>query len=177
MPVLLLNASYEPLRVISWQRAICLQLAERADLVEHVEDKSLRTSGGAEFPFPAVVRLREMVVVPFRRGAAPITRRALAYRDMGECQKTGCDKRGATMDHVVPRSRGGLHEWRNVVLMCAEHNNTKGARTIEELGWTLKAKPVAPTSDGLYLDRAQILPQWRPWLGRFFEQEQQRRAS
>lgn len=91
MPVLLLNASYEPLRVISWQRAICLQLAERADLVEEVEDKSLRTSGGKEFPFPAVVRLREMVVIPFRRGVAPITRRPWPF------EITGCAKRSAAI--------------------------------------------------------------------------------
>jgi len=176
MPVLLLNASYEPLRVISWQRAICLQLAERADLVEHVEEKSLHTSGGAVFPFPAVVRLREMVVIPFRRGTAPITRRALAFRDESQCQKTGCDRRGSTMDHLLPRSRGGLHDWENVVLMCGEHNNAKGDRTLDELGWSLKAKPVAPAYDGFYLDRSQILPQWRPWLGRYGESEQ-RQAS
>lgn len=173
MSVLLLNASYEPLRVISWQRAICLQLADRADLVEHVEEKFLHTSGGDEYPFPAVVRLREMVVVPFRRGSAPITRRALSFRDNGECQKDGCDRRGATMDHLLPRSRGGTHSWQNVVLMCAEHNNAKGARTLDELGWTLKATPVTPTYDGFYLDRTQILPQWRPWLGRLFESDRQ----
>ncbi len=173
MPVLLLNASYEPLRVISWQRAICLQLADRADLIEEVADRTLRTSGGAEYPFPAVVRLREMVVVPFRRGAAPITRRALAYRDDGMCQKTGCDRRGSTMDHLLPRSRGGQHTWLNVVLMCGEHNNAKGDRTLEELGWTLKAKPATPTYDNLYLDRAQVLPQWRRWLGRDHPTERQ----
>lgn len=169
MPVLLLNASYEPLRVISWQRAICLQLAERADLIEEVEDKALHTSGGEVFPFPAVVRLREMVVVPFRRGTAPITRRALVFRDEGVCQKVGCERRGATMDHLLPRSRGGQHEWKNVVLMCAEHNNAKSDRTLDEIGWSLKAQPIAPAYDGFYLDRSQIMPQWRPWLGRLAE--------
>jgi 5-methylcytosine-specific restriction endonuclease McrA len=171
MPVLLLNASYEPLRVISWQRAICLQLADRADLVEEVENRKLHTSGGAEFAVPAVVRLREMVVVPFRQGAAPITRRALAYRDHGTCQKADCDRRGSTMDHLLPRSRGGQHTWKNVVLMCAEHNNTKGDRTIDEIGWSLKAKPIVPTYENLYLDRAHILPQWRQWLTRLGELE------
>jgi 5-methylcytosine-specific restriction endonuclease McrA len=172
MPVLLLNASYEPLRVISWQRAICLQLSDRADLVEQIDDRTLRTSGGSEFPFPAVVRLREMVVIPFRRGAAPITRRALTYRDFGACQKTGCNRRGSTTDHLLPRSRGGQHTWHNVVLMCAEHNNAKSNRTIDELGWTLKAKPMVPTYENLYLDRTQILPQWRQWLSRIGDVEQ-----
>ena len=164
MSVLLLNASYEPLRVISWQRAICLQLAERADLVEAVEGRALHTSGGAEFAFPSVIRLREMVVVPFRRGAAPITRRALIARDRGTCQKSGCERRGATMDHLLPKSRGGQHTWKNVVLMCAEHNNQKSDRTIEELGWSLKKAPRIPTKADLALDRSEANPQWSPWL-------------
>ena len=166
MSVLLLNASYEPLRIISWQRAICLQLAERADLIESVDDRVLHTSGGAEFPFPAVIRLRDMIIVPFRKGIAPITRRALTHRDQGACQKSGCAKRGATMDHLLPRSRGGRHNWHNVVLMCAEHNSAKSDRTIDELGWTLKSTPRAPTYDPLYLDRSDVLPQWRQWLTR-----------
>lgn len=172
MSVLLLNASYEPLRVISWQRAICLQLADRADVIEAVEGRALRTSGGAEFAFPSVIRLREMVVVPFRRGAAPITRRALVARDRGECQKVGCNKRGGTMDHLIPKSRGGQHTWHNVVLMCGEHNNTKSDRTLEELGWELKKAPRAPSHADLALDRSNANPQWRQWLGRFGEPEE-----
>ncbi|MGI9606587.1 MAG: HNH endonuclease [Acidimicrobiales bacterium] len=162
--VLLLNASYEPLRVISWQRAICLQLADRADLVESVPDRTINSSGGHQFPWPAVLRLRDMVIIPFRREATPITRRGLMARDSGCCQKAGCRKRGATMDHLVPRSRGGGHSWHNVVLMCAEHNNAKGDRTLDELGWTLKQSPVMPTFESLLLDRATVLPQWRNWL-------------
>lgn len=167
MTVLLLNASYEPLRVISWQRAICLQLAERADLIESIAERRLHTSGGDEFPFPAVVRLREMIVIPFRRGNAPITRRGLAHRDGGVCQKTGCERSGATMDHLLPRSRGGQHDWHNVVLMCAEHNNAKSNRTIEELGWSLKNAPRVPTHETFYLDRTEVLPEWKQWLGRW----------
>lgn len=171
MSVLLLNASYEPLRIISWQRAICLQLAERADLVAEQPDRTLRASGGAEFPFPSVIRLREMVVVPFRRGAAPITRRALAARDSGVCQKTGCERRGTTMDHLMPKSRNGSHDWLNVVLMCAEHNNQKGNRTLEELGWTLKKAPFAPRQKSLLIDRRSVVPQWLPWLGESADEE------
>ena len=172
MTVLLLNASYEPLRVISWQRAICLQLADRADLIERVEGRVLRTSGGAEYAFPSVIRLREMVGGPFRRGAAPITRRALLARDRGECQKADCGRRGNTMDHLLPKSRGGQHTWHNVVLMCAEHNNAKSDRTIEELGWSLKHAPRAPTQADLALDRSRSNPQWHQWLGRFGETEE-----
>lgn len=166
MSVLLLNASYEPLRVISWQRAICLQLSERADLVESLANRTLHSSGGAEFPFPAVVRLRDMVFVPYRRGAAPVTRRALASRDGGMCQKVGCEKRGSTMDHLLPRSRGGEHSWHNVVLMCADHNNSKGDRTIDELGWSLKVAPRVPRYQNVHIDITHVQPEWRQWLAR-----------
>lgn len=164
MSVLLLNASYEPLRIISWQRAICLQLAERADLVEVRDNELLRSSGGHEFPFPSVVRLRHMVVIPFRRDTVPITRRALIARDLGRCQKVGCNRRGATMDHLLPRSRGGTHTWHNVVLMCQEHNNQKGDRTLDELGWHLKTAPTAPEFRVLLLDRYNMRPQWKRWI-------------
>ena len=161
--MLLLNASYEPLRIISWQRAICLQLAGRADLVEAVEGRELHSSGGQTFPYPAVVRLRSMVVLPFRRDHA-ITRRALVARDDGRCQKSGCDRRGTTMDHLLPRSRGGQHTWHNVVLMCQEHNNLKGDRTLDEIGWSLKNSPRVPEFKVLLLDRHSVRPQWLPWI-------------
>lgn len=164
MSVLLLNASYEPMRVISWQRAICLQLAERADLVESVPDRLLRTAGGLEFPFPSVVRLKTMAVIPFRRGSAPVTRKGITMRDAGQCQKAGCDRRGSTMDHLIPRSRGGSHSWLNVVLMCAEHNNKKGDRTLDELGWSLKRTPTVPRHQTVHLDRTAVDPQWEQWL-------------
>ena len=164
MSVLLLNASYEPLRIISWQRAICLQLGERADLIESLTDKVLHSSGGAEFQFPSVIRLRDMVIVPFRRDAVPITRRGLMARDHGRCQLLGCGRRGATMDHVLPRSRGGTHVWHNVVLMCQEHNNQKSDRTLDELGWKLKASPKPPEFRTLLLDRYSMRPQWRRWI-------------
>ncbi|NNC79869.1 MAG: HNH endonuclease [Acidimicrobiales bacterium] len=163
MSVLLLNASYEPLRVISWQRAICLQLADRADLVESVPNRALHSSGGSSFPFPSVVRLREMVRVPFRR-EVPITRKALVARDRGQCQKEDCSRKGSTMDHLLPRSRGGRHDWLNVVLMCHEHNNSKGAHTLEELGWRLKRRPSAPSFETALLGRHHLLPEWLQWL-------------
>ena len=140
--VLLLNASYEPLMTVSWQRAVTLVLADRAELVEQREDV-VRSAGGFSMHLPAVVRLLKMA--PFQRSSAvPLTRRALTARDQHECQVVGCRDRGTTIDHVLPRSRGGRHVWENVALMCFDHNSSKDDRLLSELGWSLKRKPFAP---------------------------------
>ncbi len=68
------------------------------------------------------------------------------------------------MDHLFPRSRGGAHSWLNVVLMCPEHNNIKGDRTLGELGWTLKRKPTIPRYQSVHVDRADADPRWEQWL-------------
>ncbi len=155
MTVLLLNASFEPLRVITVRRALGLVLAGKADLVERAGSSSIRSTGGQEFAVPAVVRLRRMVRVPFQ-ATAPLSRRAISARDGHVCQVVGCLRPGQTVDHVVPRSRGGTHEWHNVVLMCVRHNSHKGDRLIDELGWRLKREPRAPRGALVMLARAGI---------------------
>ena len=166
MTVLLLNASYEPLRVITLRRALGLVLAGKVDLLESHDGEVLRSAGGAAYEIPVVVRLRYMVKVPFQ-STVPLSRRAIDARDERRCQVAGCDRGGQTVDHVVPRSRGGTHEWTNVVLMCTRHNSHKGARLLSELGWHLKREPVAPRGELVLLARAGIrtLPEaWVPYL-------------
>lgn len=166
MTVLLLNASYEPLRVITMRRALGLVLAGKVDLVAAEGDQVLRTSGGATYEVPAVVRLRNMVRVPFQ-STVPLSRRAIEARDERRCQVAGCDRSGQTVDHIVPKSRGGAHEWTNVALMCTRHNSVKGARLLGELGWRLKREPVAPRGELVLLARAGIrsAPEaWAPYL-------------
>ena len=166
MTVLLLNASFEPLRVITVRRALGLVLASKADLIVPHEDEVIRSTGGATFEVPAVVRLRRMVRVPFQ-ATAPLSRRAIQTRDGHRCQVAGCSRKGQTIDHVVPRSRGGTHEWTNVVLMCVRHNSQKGDRSLAELGWSLKQEPEAPRGALILLSRAGIrVPpaSWGPYL-------------
>ena len=160
MSVLLLNASYEPLRVISTRRALGLVLAGKAELLE-AGDGVFRSATRA-CPVPLVVRLRHMVHIPF--GArVPLTRRTLAARDRGNCQVSGCDRRGTTIDHVVPRSRGGKHAWNNVALMCPTHNRVKSDRLMADLGWSLKSAPRAPSGHYLVLVAAASTPK-QAWL-------------
>jgi 5-methylcytosine-specific restriction endonuclease McrA len=164
--VLLLNASFEPLRVVSVRRGLGLVLAAKADLITPADGQIIRSTGGTEFAVPAVIRLRRMVRVPFQ-ATAPLSRRAILARDGHRCQVSGCSRSGQTVDHVVPRSRGGRHEWTNVTLMCARHNSQKGDRLLNELGWRLRSEPRPPRGALVLLTRAGLqapLPSWAPYL-------------
>ena len=158
-PVLLLNASWEPLRVITLRRAVLLVLAEKAEVVTET-DGEVR-SASLSLPAPSVIRLRYFVRVPYR-ARVPLSRRALVARDGGRCQY--CGSSGATIDHVVPRSRGGQHEWANVVLACQPCNHKKGDRLLTELGWSLPRKPVAPRVRTHLVIGVTVAPEWEPHL-------------
>lgn len=160
MPTLLLNASYEPLGVIPVRRAVVLVLADKADVVA-AGAGSLR-SARTSVPVPSVIRLRAYVRVPYR-ARLPLNRRNLLARDRGRCAY--CDGRGDTIDHVVPRSRGGEHVWENVVAACRPCNGRKDDRLLGELGWTLPFAPQAPTGWAyLLVGVATIDPAWSTWL-------------
>lgn len=137
---LLLNATYEPLCVVSSRRAVVLMLTAKAVLVEDGDGvlHSIRRS----VPVPAVVRLTRYVRVPYR-ATVPLTRKAVFARDHGRC--VYCDAPATSLDHVVPKSRGGPHCWENVVASCRRCNHVKGDRPISELGWRLPTVPRAPT--------------------------------
>lgn len=163
MSVLLLNASWEPLRVVPTRRAISLVIAGKAELLEH-GDGFLR-SANDEFPVPVVVRLNYMVRVPFQ-AAAPFSRRALRARDEGRCQFAGCKRSGTTVEHLLPRSRGGATDWENCVLACERCNAAKGNRTLAEVGWRLKRPARAPRGAVALLAAAGVpaREEWLPYL-------------
>jgi 5-methylcytosine-specific restriction endonuclease McrA len=164
MAVLLLNASYEPLRVITLRRAIGLIVAGKAEVLAEGEGEVRSVS--LALPVPAVVRLRYMVRVPFR-ASVPLSRPAVLTRDARRCQFAHCDRSASTVDHVVPRSRGGVHEWTNVVAACPRCNARKGDRLLVELGWSLKRRPVAPRGPVVLLTAAGLAdphPAWGEWL-------------
>jgi len=123
----------------------------------------IRSAGGAEFPFPQVVRLMQMVSFKgMREGSAPFTRAGLRVRDNARCQVSDCSAAGETVDHVLPRSKGGGNSWENCVLMCRDHNARKGDRTLRELGWTLKRVPAAPV--GVIALLPKMRPEWAAWV-------------
>jgi 5-methylcytosine-specific restriction endonuclease McrA len=134
--VLLLNSSYEPLNICSWKRAVILLIKGKAVAVER-NGKEL----GAGYHLPLVIRLLYYVKIPFKD--IPLTRRNVMHRDNYACQY--CPRRSdLTIDHVMPRSRGGKDTWDNVVVACLRCNVTKGNKTPAEAGMVLKKKPCSP---------------------------------
>jgi 5-methylcytosine-specific restriction endonuclease McrA len=160
MRVLLLNATYEPLKAITLNRAVCLVVASKAEVVE-AGDGFIR-SNTMQMPVPAVIRLRYYVKVPYKT-QVKLTKPALMARDRHHCQY--CGAKATTVDHVIPRSRGGRHAWENVVAACQHCNSHKGDHTPQEMGWTLRTKPVAPRGTRwVVIGVATIDPAWQPFL-------------
>ena len=158
---LVLNATYEPLCVVPARRALLLVLMRKAVAVE--ESDVVLHSVALQVRAPAVVRLTRYVRIPYR-GPVPLTRRAVFARDGGRC--VYCGAAATSLDHVVPKSRGGAHAWDNVVSACGRCNHVKADRGIAELGWRLRHKPVAPTGAAWRVVGARrVDPRWRPWLG------------
>jgi 5-methylcytosine-specific restriction endonuclease McrA len=157
---LVLNASYEPLSIVSSRRAVCLLLAEKAELVEC--DEGVVRSANVSIPVPTVVRLRYMVRVP-RRAVAAVSRRAVFARDEYRCQY--CGARADSIDHVVPRSRGGSHVWENLAAACRPCNMKKRDRTPDEAGMRLLRPCRAPRGSAwVTLGLLGVPEAWQPYL-------------
>ena len=160
--VLVLNASYEPLNVCSLRRAHVLVFKGRAEILES-HDRPLR-SACAHFRRPHVIRLVTYVRVP--RGATRRnSRRVLFARDGWQCAYCGSESHRLTLDHVVPRSRGGTSVWENVVASCAPCNHHKGDRLLEETSMTLRTVPRPPTPILFIRLATEHIPDvWRRYL-------------
>ena len=157
---LVLNATYEPLSVVPARRAACLVLAERADLV--ADDGTQLHSASLVLPSPSVVRLRYMVKAPFHRRTT-LSRRALFARDEYRCQY--CGGFADSIDHIVPRSRGGRHEWENVAAACRPCNLRKRDRTPAEAHMVLARPPRAPKEHTwVTVAVARVPDEWKPYL-------------
>lgn len=158
---LVLNASMEPLCVVPARRAVVLVLSSKAEVV-HSNGHRFR-SEHLELAAPSVIRLRAYVKVPYRRRAA-LSRRGVFIRDEGACQYCGVP--AENVDHVMPRSRGGAHEWENVVAACRRCNSRKKDRTPAEAHMTLARTPFAPRAAfWLVVAVGRVDPVWNEYLG------------
>jgi 5-methylcytosine-specific restriction endonuclease McrA len=158
---LVLNATFEPLCIVTSRRALNLVLATKAEMIS-ASGQCFR-SATASFEAPSVVRLLSFVKVPYTTRVA-LNRRAVFARDNHRCQY--CNSAAENIDHVVPRSRGGTHTWDNVVAACKACNARKEDRMLHEINMRLRRQPVTPHARAWVLAATGARrPDWEQWLG------------
>jgi len=162
--VLLLNTTFEPLTALPLRRAVVLVVCGKAEVV-HGDPNGIELHSATDsVVVPSVIRLATYVRVPYR-ARVPLTRAGLMHRDRHRCAY--CGGRAETIDHVIPRSRGGEHTWQNCVACCVKCNHRKADKLLSELGWRLRVVPRAPRGMHwrLLAGTVDTDPQWLPYLG------------
>jgi len=159
--VLVLNASYEPLSVVSAPRALALLGDGKAMMV--VENGQWRSCGGSTVDVPSVVSLRRYISV--RPKIPPLNRKSLMMRDKGECQY--CGTKADNIDHVVPRARGGPTTWENCVAACMRCNCRKAANLLKDMpNMKLRSVPAVPKNlSWVHSAVLKVDPLWTPYIG------------
>lgn len=163
MPVLVLNSSFQPLSICQVRRAILLIGEGKAEMVEN--GMGYIHTVTASFPLPTVIRLEYMVKQP--RHGNKLTRLGVFRRDNYACQYCGKESPSLTIDHIVPRHRGGAHIWQNVTSACPKCNHRKAGRTPDEANMKLIRKPFEPANyTAFYLPHRYTrgLPVWQKYL-------------
>lgn len=145
-PVLVLNATFEPLNVCNIKRALGLVLSGKAEII--VNGRGHIYTKAASYELPSVIRLSYMVKRPHPHIA--LSKREILHRDNYTCQYCGKKTHTLTIDHVIPRYRNGPHTWENLVAACPVCNHRKGSKTPEEANMKLRRKPYEPTASAQY---------------------------
>jgi 5-methylcytosine-specific restriction endonuclease McrA len=147
LPVLLLNANYEPLNVCTTKRALNMLIAGKAEML--LNGRGYIHTVRISVQRPSVIRLGYMVKRP--RPHVKLTKHEIFRRDNHSCQYCGTKGKGLTLDHITPRYLGGVHSWENLVTACPECNRKKGGRTLKQAGMMLRNKPYEPRATANYL--------------------------
>jgi len=159
--VLVLNLDHSPVAVITPQKAIVLLLLDKASCLSVYEFMHIRTVTKS-FDYPAVICLNHYKSIPFR--GVLLNRNNLFRRDKGECQYCG-SKKQLTLDHVIPRSKGGKSNWINLVTACHRCNVIKGDKSPEQVGLQLKTVPFKPTLSYFLAEYAERqAEEWLPFI-------------
>jgi 5-methylcytosine-specific restriction endonuclease McrA len=160
--VLVLNATYAPINVCTVRRAVVLLLKEKAEIIERAEIEL--HSATTTLARPVVIRLVSYVHIPRDTHRRKITRRAVFARDDWTCQYCGA-RSNLTVDHVVPRSKGGTSSWDNIVASCAPCNRRKGNALPRQAGMRLLKQPRTPSPDVFIQVASPTIPAaWRQYL-------------
>jgi 5-methylcytosine-specific restriction endonuclease McrA len=143
---LLLNASYEPLKIVHWQKAVTLWCQGKVEVIS-VYDREIRAVSFS-FKLPSVIRLLRYIKIKRRFDYVPFSRANIYARDDHRCQYCGdaFSTSDLTFDHVVPVAQGGRKDWENIVTSCVTCNRQKGGRTPAEAGMHLLRAPKRPES-------------------------------
>ena len=162
--VLVLNLDYQPLNVCNVRRAVVLLSKQKAMVIE--QNGHIVKSERLELPSPSVIRLAYHIKRP--RPVVKMTRKEVLQRDEHTCQYCGKRAHDLTLDHVVPRHRGGQHVWENVVAACTACNHRKGGRTVAEARMRLLRQPFRPPATPGYLYSSYVRAgesEWSKFLG------------
>jgi len=165
---LVLNVTYEPLKVVDWQRAVVLWCQGKCEIVE-THDRDIRAVSFT-FKMPSVVRLLRLVKQRRQHAVTvPFTRANIYLRDGHTCQYCGgsFSSEDLTFDHVVPAAQGGRRCWENIVTACVDCNRRKGARTPEEADMHLRRAPRRPSPSPVFritIGLRKSPESWRSYL-------------
>jgi 5-methylcytosine-specific restriction endonuclease McrA len=146
-PVLVLNVNFEPLNVCRTARAIGLLIMGKAEIIEN--GRGVIRTPTRTYEQPSVIRLQYMVHRP--RPHVRLNKREVFRRDGYRCQYCGYRSLHLTLDHIVPKHRGGRYEWGNLVSACPQCNRHKADRTLQEAGMSLRSRPAEPPATAIYL--------------------------
>jgi 5-methylcytosine-specific restriction endonuclease McrA len=160
--VLILNGNYEPLAISSVEKAIVLLYLDKAELVSSLTNRAVHSTS-MTMPFPSVIRLAQYVRVPFKK--VILSRKNILRRDGHKCQYCGLSGVTLTVDHIMPKSRGGEDSWENLVSACLRCNNVKGSQTPDEAQMALLRRPIRP-NHVTFLRQfiGRIDKDWEPYL-------------
>jgi 5-methylcytosine-specific restriction endonuclease McrA len=164
LSVLVLNYNFEPLNICTARRALVLVLCGKAEILE-VNHHTILTATRS-YRAPSVIRLGHLIRRPPPQ--VKLSRREIFRRDKFSCQYCGQKTHDLTLDHVVPRHRGGGHSWENLVSACRSCNHRKGGRTPEEARMRLRSVPRRPHAGPYYAIERRLrdgaYQEWRPYL-------------
>jgi 5-methylcytosine-specific restriction endonuclease McrA len=157
-----LNQSYEPLTVCNIKKAFLLVYLGKAELIVKDKKKHLR-SVSEEYPWPSVIRLSQFVQLPYKK--VILSRKNILRRDGYKCGYCGRGDLPLTIDHVVPKAKGGIDAWENLLTACISCNNKKGNKTPAEAEMLMKLKPFKP-SHIMFIKSVvgKIDENWKPYL-------------
>ena len=158
--VLLLNNSYEPISVITAKKAIIMYFLNKVDVVK--KSKIVINSLYLKFNIPEVIKLKNYIYI--KHSKIPLTRKNILKRDNNTCQYCGKNKSEITIDHILPKDKGGNDSWNNLVVACKRCNMIKGNYLLKDIDMQLIRKPFEPTKIIYLQNIGKNNKSWHPYL-------------